>query len=77
VKNVLITGGAGYVGTVLAPQLVAKGYTRQRAEQLQPDQDSLLEAADQLLALFPDVKLSTRAAIHSHTGICPACQQAH
>ena len=25
-KNVLITGGAGYVGTVLAPQLVAKGY---------------------------------------------------
>jgi nucleoside-diphosphate-sugar epimerase len=26
VKNVLITGGAGYVGTVLAPQLVAKGY---------------------------------------------------
>jgi nucleoside-diphosphate-sugar epimerase len=26
VKNVLITGGGGYVGTVLAPQLVAKGY---------------------------------------------------
>ena len=26
VKNVLITGGAGYVGTVLAPQLRAKGY---------------------------------------------------
>jgi nucleoside-diphosphate-sugar epimerase len=26
VKNVLITGGAGYVGTVLAPQLLAKGY---------------------------------------------------
>jgi nucleoside-diphosphate-sugar epimerase len=26
VKNVLITGGAGYVGTVLTPQLVAKGY---------------------------------------------------
>ena len=25
-KNVLITGGAGYVGTVLTPQLVAKGY---------------------------------------------------
>jgi nucleoside-diphosphate-sugar epimerase len=26
VKNVLITGGAGYVGTVLTPQLLAKGY---------------------------------------------------
>jgi nucleoside-diphosphate-sugar epimerase len=26
IKNVLITGGAGYVGTLLAPQLVAAGY---------------------------------------------------
>ena len=26
IKNVLITGGAGYVGTVLAPQLLAAGY---------------------------------------------------
>jgi nucleoside-diphosphate-sugar epimerase len=26
IKNVLITGGAGYVGTLLAPQLLAAGY---------------------------------------------------
>lgn len=26
IKNVLITGGAGYVGTLLAPQLLASGY---------------------------------------------------
>ena len=40
-KNILITGAAGYIGTMLCTELVSKGYSVTAVDKLKYDKNSL------------------------------------
>ena len=52
--KVLVTGGAGYIGSVLVPRLLAAGHDVQVVDSLMYRQTSLLESAP------PDPRMYTR-----------------
>lgn len=63
-KPVLVTGGAGYIGSVLVRQLLAKGFKVRVADILRSGGESLIEIADnQNFAFF---KADVRDAIAMH-----------
>lgn len=71
-KPVLVTGGAGYIGSVLVRQLLARGFKVRVADLLRSGGESLIELADNHRFAFFKADIRDTVAMHELMRGCSA-----
>src|SRR2546423_6469693 len=55
-ERILVAGGAGYIGSVLVPRLLARGYKVRVLDRMYFGEDSLAPIKDQIELVIADVR---------------------
>ena len=68
-QTILVAGGAGYIGSVLVPKLVARGYKVRVLDRLYFGDDGLAEVKDQVELVTADVRDIPESALDGVDGV--------
>jgi nucleoside-diphosphate-sugar epimerase len=68
-QKILVAGGAGYIGSLLVPRLLARGYEVRVLDRLYFGEDSLAEVRDRLELVVADVRDIPASALDGIDGV--------
>src|SRR5207248_7953075 len=68
-QTILVAGGAGYIGCVLVPRLVERGYRVRVLDRLYFGDDGLAEVRDRIELVTADVGAIPASALHAAVGV--------
>jgi nucleoside-diphosphate-sugar epimerase len=68
-QTILVAGGAGYIGSVLVPRLIARGYRVRVLDRLYFGDEGLAEARDQIEMVVADVRQIPASALDGVDGV--------